>query len=63
MAGEAFFFFPPFTISLHTIPAVVLIYVAKCSPFNMLSNSGFYLAIHAFVYEVQVEMYLIWQLE
>ena len=39
------------------IHAMVLICIPKCSPFNILS-SIFYLAIHAFVNEVQVEMYL-----
>ena len=38
---------------------MVLVYVTQRSPFNMLSHGMFYLAIHAFVYELQVEMYLI----
>ena len=49
-------FFFPFTTSLH---AMDLVYIPKCSPFNMLSNGMFYLPIHAFVNELQIEMYLI----
>ena len=50
-----FFFFHPIFAHIH---AVFLIYNSKCSPFSILSNGLFYLALHDFVYELQVELYL-----
>ena len=41
------------------IHAMDLIYSSKCSPFNVLPNGMFYLAIYAFVYKLQVEISLI----
>ena len=41
------------------VHAMVLIYIPKCSPFNLLSNGMFYLHIHTFVYELPVEMHFI----
>ena len=35
---------------------MVLIYIPKCSPFNMLSIGVLYFATRAFVYVLQVEM-------
>ena len=53
----------PFSfLSFHHIFAHIhvmfLIYNSKYSPFFMLSNGLFYLALHDFVYELQVELYL-----
>ena len=43
-----FFFFLSFCHIFAHIHAMVLIYILKCSLFNMLSNGMFYLPIHAF---------------
>ena len=43
---------------LAHIHAVVLIYTTQCSTFNMLSINMFHHVIHAFIYELQVEMSL-----
>ena len=40
------------------IHAMVLFYNSKCSPFFMLSNGLFFLALQDFVYELKVELYL-----
>ena len=52
--------FPFFNHILAHIHAMVLVYTPKYRPFNMLSNGVRYLTIYAFVYELQVEMYLVW---
>ena len=36
------------------IQAEVLVYIPKCSPFNILSNGLFYLPTYAFVYELHI---------
>ena len=52
--------FPPFLFLIFAhIHAMVFIYIPTRRPFNMLSNGMFNLAIQAFIYEVQVEMYLL----
>ena len=55
-AGFFSFFYCHIFAHFH---AMVRIYIPNFNPFNMLSNGMFHLPIHAFVYELQVEMYLI----
>ena len=54
----SFFQFLPCLIFVY-IHAMVLIYIPKCSPFNILYSGVFSLATHAFVYELHVEIYRI----
>ena len=49
--GRHFTFFLP----LAHIHDMVLVYSSKCSPFNLLTNCMFYLAIHALDYELKVK--------
>ena len=41
---------------LCTHSCYCVIYISKRSLFNMLSNATFYLATHAFIYELHVEI-------
>ena len=56
--GPFLFVFSFYLIFAH-IHAMVLIYIPTCSPFNTLPNGMIYRPTHAFIYELQVEMYLI----
>ena len=48
-------FLPFYHIFTH-IHDMVLIYALRCNPFNLLSSGLLYLAIHALVYELPVEI-------